>query len=254
VTSAITWSNWRITAASPEPGDALRRHRWPTCGDPTGSQNARDEGETPMTASTGATQSAQPERKGRKDGVAGEFTIIAKIKPGHADALRERITGYQSVDETEVRRAAFRRVGTLHDARHVMINNDTQFLFATTFDGDWDAYIDDFKALAVAEGPGAPPPSADHPLDGLFSHCEGYPGFFDPSVKEWLSANQVSAGYFYSAYPDLTVQQIWKDQRVNQAFQDVLDSPAFRKLLDNPATAELRAEPAFQKLLDEAAG
>ena len=42
-----------------------------------------------MIATTGADQSAQPERPGMKDGVCSEFTVFTKIKPGHADALRE---------------------------------------------------------------------------------------------------------------------------------------------------------------------
>jgi hypothetical protein len=38
---------------------------------------------------TAATQSAQPQRPGRTDGVAGEFTVFCEIKPGQGDALRE---------------------------------------------------------------------------------------------------------------------------------------------------------------------
>jgi hypothetical protein len=131
----------------------------------------------------------------------------------------------------------------LHDARHVILDDGTRFLFASVFDGSWDAYIDDFGSLSLAEG-----------LDRIFSHCEGFPGIKDPSVKEWLVAHQVPALFFFSGYPDLTVKQIWKDQEVNEAFQDVLDSPEFREALDNPANSALVASPAFQKLLDKAAG
>ena len=31
--------------------------------------------------------------------------------------------------------------------RFVFLDNDTRLLFATSFDGDWDTYIDDFIAL-----------------------------------------------------------------------------------------------------------
>ena len=196
-----------------------------------------------MASSTEATQSAQPERPGTQDGVSQEFTIIAKIKPGHADALREEITGYRTPAATEARRAAFEEIGTLHFGRQVIFDNGMKFLFATEFDGTWDAYIDDFAALPMEEG-----------LDRVFSHLEGFPSIKNPSVKEWLTANQESALYFFSSYPGLTVRQIWKDQRVNEAFQAVLDAPKFREVLDNPASAELRATPAFQKLLDKAAG
>jgi hypothetical protein len=38
------------------------------------------------------------------------------------------------------------RVGTVHDMRFVLMDNDTKMLFATAYDGDWDPYIDDFAA------------------------------------------------------------------------------------------------------------
>ncbi|MGW2964650.1 hypothetical protein ACWDGI_40205 [Streptomyces sp. NPDC001220] len=190
-----------------------------------------------MTANTGATQSAHPERPGRSDGVCSEFTVFTRIKPGHADALREdlaRIAGAEN-------RAALHEIGTLHDARHVLFDNDTQFMFASVFDGSWDTYIDDFGKTVVGAN-----------FERIFSHSEGFPGVTDPGVKDWFVAHQAPAGVFVSSYPDLTVQQIWKDQRVDDAFQEVLDTPQFRAALENPANAELVATPAFQKLLEEA--
>jgi hypothetical protein len=131
----------------------------------------------------------------------------------------------------------------LHDARHVIFDNDTQLLFASVFDGSWDTYIDDFATTVVGER-----------FDRVFSHTEGFPGVKDPNVKEWFVSKQEPALVFVSSYPDLTVKQIWKDQRVNEAFQAVLDSSEFRAALENPANKELLASPAFQKLLDQAAG
>ncbi|MET7727700.1 hypothetical protein [Streptomyces mirabilis] len=191
-----------------------------------------------MTATTGAAQSAHPERPGRSDGVCSEFTVFTKIKPGHADALREDLARIASVEN----RAALRQIGTLHDARHVIFDNDTQFMFASVFDGSWDTYIDDFGKTVVGAN-----------FDVIFSHSEGFPGVSDPGVKDWFVAHQEPAGVFVSSYPDLTVQQIWKDQRVDDAFQAVLDTSEFRAALDNPANAELLATPAFQRLLEEAA-
>jgi hypothetical protein len=69
-----------------------------------------------MTATTGATQSAQPERPGRSDGVCSEFTVFTKIKPGHADALREDLAALADATADEKARAALRQIGTLHDA------------------------------------------------------------------------------------------------------------------------------------------
>ena len=194
-----------------------------------------------MTATSDATPSVQPERPGRTDGVCSEFTVFTKIKPGHADALREVLATLASGSDDAEARAAMREIGTLHDGRHVIFDNDTRFMFASRFDGSWDTYIDDFGTTV----------DAPH-FDQIFSHSEGFPGITDPGVKDWFVAHQEPAELFDTSYPDLTVQQIWKDQRVNEAFQAVLDTPEFRAALDNPANAELLATPAFQKLLEEA--
>jgi hypothetical protein len=194
-----------------------------------------------MTATSDATPPARPERPGRTDGVCGEFTVFTKIKSGHADVLREVLAKLASGSDDAEGRAALREIGTLHDGRHVIFDNDTRFMFASVFDGSWDTYIDDFARTAVGAH-----------FDQVFSHSEGFPGITDPGVKDWFVAHQEPAGIFVSSYPDLTVQQIWKDQRVNEAFQAVLDTPEFRAALDNPANAELLATPAFQKLLEEA--
>ncbi|MGW1408998.1 hypothetical protein [Streptomyces sp. NPDC002403] len=195
-----------------------------------------------MTATTGAAQSAQPGRPGRKDGVCSEFTVFTRIKAGHADALREDLAALAGATADEEARAALHQIGTLHDARHVIFDNDTRFMFASVFDGSWDTYIDDFAKTVVGAR-----------FDKVFSHTEGFPGVSDPGVKDWFVSQQEPAGVFVSSYPDLTVQQIWKDQRVDEAFQEVLDTPEFRAALDNPANAELLATPAFQKLMEEAA-
>jgi hypothetical protein len=155
--------------------------------------------------------------------------------------LREDLAAMADTAADENVHAAVRQIGTLHDARHVIFDNDTRFMFASVFDGSWDTYIDDFAKTVVGSR-----------FDKVFSHSEGFPGVTDPGAKDWFVAHQEPAGVFVSAYPDLTVQQIYKDQRVDEAFEAVLDTPEFRAALDNPANAELLATPAFQKLLEEA--
>ncbi|MEU3858083.1 hypothetical protein AB0F03_12060 [Streptomyces sp. NPDC028722] len=194
-----------------------------------------------MTAPAQASQSGHPERPGRSDGVCSEFTVFTKIKPGEADALREDLATLSDAADAERVHAAVRQIGTLHDARHVIFDNDTRFMFASVFDGSWDAYIDDFAKTVVGER-----------FDKVFSHSEGFPGVSDPGAKDWFVAHQAPAGVFVSAYPDLTVQQIYKDHRVEEAFEEVLDTAEFRAALENPANSELVATPAFQKLLEEA--
>src|SRR5580698_10267001 len=81
-------------------------------------------------------------RVGARLGKRSELTIIVPLVPGGAKRLR---TFLQSLGGNLSPGAS--KVGTLHDMRFVFFDNDTRLLFATSFDGDWDTYIDDFIAL-----------------------------------------------------------------------------------------------------------
>jgi hypothetical protein len=151
-------------------------------------------------------QGATPE-PGATDGQAHELTAIAPLKPGGAERTRERLKGRS--EQARTRRDA---MGTLHDLRVVFIDNDTRILFATTFDGTWDSYIDDFASKMPDQ------------LDAVFADVEGYPGIHDPSVKDYILKHQIKADEFYSAYPNTTVRQIKKGQRVLQAWEELLDA------------------------------
>jgi hypothetical protein len=151
-------------------------------------------------------QGATPE-PGATDGQAHELTAIAPLKPGGAERTRERLKGRS--EQARTRRDA---MGTLHDLRVVFIDNDTRILFATTFDGTWDSYIDDFASKMPDQ------------LDAVFADVEGYPGIHDPSVKDYIRKHQIKADEFYSAYPNTTVRQIKKGQRVLQAWEELLDA------------------------------
>ena len=104
------------------------------------------------------------------------------------------------------------RIGTLHDLRFVIFDNDTRLLFATTFDDDWDAYINDFAALI---------PDL---IDIVFEEVEDYPGIRSPDIKDYIVKSQVTSTYFYSAYPDASVRDIRKAMKVKSGLDVLLDA------------------------------
>jgi hypothetical protein len=164
-------------------------------------------------------------RPGLKDGVRTEFTLMANVKPGHEQVVRQMIErGNADLQRAE----AVKALGTLHEARWVIFDNDTRVMFASSFDGTWDTYIDDFGS-----------PAAKTMFDAVLSHCEDYPGITHPTIKDWIVAHEVEASAFGSAYPGATVKQIWKALDVQQAFQEVLDNPAAEQALQSPALKPL---------------
>src|SRR5262249_18804464 len=103
------------------------------------------------------------------------------------------------------------KVGTVHNMRFAFLDKDTKLLFATAFDGDWDAYIDDFVAKIPNE------------LDVFFSAWQGWPGIHSPTVKDWIAEHQVPAVGWYVAHPELTVRDIHRLKRTGKALDEFLD-------------------------------
>jgi hypothetical protein len=122
-------------------------------------------------------------RVGARMGKVSELTIIVPLASGGAKRLRAflRLLG-GNLDKGD-------KVGSLHDMRFVFFDNDTRMLFATSFDGDWDAYIDDF----VTQIP-------DY-LDIIDSAWDGWPGIRSPHAKDYLAKHQITAEGWYVAHP-----------------------------------------------------
>ncbi len=155
-------------------------------------------------------------RKGAQDGVRNELSVFLKVKPGHEKQIRAVLTDV-SGEKTAKARAAAVDVGTLHEARQVLFDNDTRLMIATSFDGDWDVYIDDFARTAILRL-----------WDEFLVHCEGYPDRGAPAlshaeIKEFLTANQVTAAAYVGRYPAATVKEVLKALRTQTAFQQLLD-------------------------------
>jgi hypothetical protein len=179
---------------------------------------------------TPATGAARP---GMSVGPTSEFSLFFRVKPGHGDDLRDALRTLQShpgYRPSEYHMA----IATIHEARFVLFDDDTRLLFATSFDGPWDAYMDDF----FTSGPTL------QLFDAIFQHVEGYEGLPDlAAVKSFVLGAQVTAAAYARNYGG-TVKEIRKAERVSNAFQQVLDDPEAGTALQ---------QRALKPLLDEAA-
>lgn len=169
-------------------------------------ENGIDNLRRELAAATTGKQSAG--RVGARQGKVSELTAILSITPDGAKRLR----GLLEALEGNFKGADV--VGTLHDMRFVFLDNDTRLLFATAYDGEWDAYIDDF----VTKIPNS--------MDILFCNLEGWPGIHDPNIKDWLVRHQITADAWYVANPNLTVAETRRLERVGEALDEFLDKIA----------------------------
>jgi hypothetical protein len=179
---------------------------------------------------TAATGTSPP---GLTVGPTSEFSLFFRVTPGHGELLRaalrdlQNTPGYRPGDYGMA-------IATIHEARFVLFDEDTRLAFVTSFDGPWDAYMEDFftsgPTLAL--------------FDVIFRHTEGYGGLPDATaVKSFVLGAQQTAAAYARNYGG-TVKEIRKAQRVNAAFQQVLDTPDAAEALAHPALRPLLAEAA----------
>src|SRR5262245_862857 len=152
-----------------------------------------------------ATHRETAGRVGARQGKVSELTAIIPLAPGGG----KRIRGLLNVLEGNFKGADL--VGTLHDMRFVLMDNDTKLFFATAYDGEWDAYIDDF-ATKIPDS-----------MDILFCNCEGWPGIHSPVIKDYLVKFQLTADAWYVANPNLTVAETRRLEKVGKALDEFLD-------------------------------
>ena len=171
-------------------------------------------------------------RPGLSVGPTSEFSLFFRVKAGQGESVRAALRdlqespGYRPGDYGMA-------IATIHEARFVLFDDDARLAFITSFDGSWDAYMDDFftsgPTLAL--------------FDAIFQHVEGYEGLPDlHAVKAFVLGAEQTAAAYQRNYGG-TVKEIRKALRVNDAFQ---------RVLDDPDAGEALQHPALKPLLDEA--
>jgi hypothetical protein len=150
----------------------------------------------------------QPDGPGKRIGKKGEISGIGKLAPDGARIFRERLPQIQAEAgywET--------RVGTVHDFRVALIDDDTRILFTIVFDGDFKPYIADILREA---GPW---------LEQIFLGVwDGFKGTKDQKSVEALLGCAFESDIFFVANPDATVRDMAKMQRLSHAVGELLDA------------------------------
>ena len=196
--------------------------------------------------------------KGTADGAVSEMACFFGVKPGHEEQVRAACQRFAAA----VRGAdpqATQKTG-LRDSRHVLFDGGRRLLWATTFETDWDPYLDD--ALIIM-GP-------DHFIDWMQHTIEaedlgqwflqsggrealGRTGTPEQEqaaratsagLKAILQSVQVPAAGYFNALADRSIPEIRHALGTQHAFEQVLD---------HPDAAQALQQPALRPLLERAA-
>lgn len=132
--------------------------------------------------------------------IQNPLTLVMKAKSAESWAeLRHAVETLQSVPDDENKIVmALNRIGTVHFARFAFLEDAQQLLVITTYDGDFETYINEFvnvigdifnKLLALV---------ADAPMLPVQSNRQEF--------LDYIRAGDLRCvGNFYSAYPNTTV-------------------------------------------------
>jgi hypothetical protein len=152
----------------------------------------------------------QPDGPGKRIGKKAEISGIGKVAPGGAKLFRERLPqilaegGYWET-----------RVGTVHDFRVTLIDNDTRILWTIVYDGDLKPYLEDIVREAA--------PWLAMIFVGVW---DGLKEVTMEEVEKLLHASAFECDVFFVSNPDVTVRDVAKMQRLSAAVSELLDAAA----------------------------
>lgn len=142
---------------------------------------------------------------------ANGLTVLATIKPGKIEEVRAQAGHMAALPLHELLQPL-----TLHFARWVLINNDTQFLYIAIFDTDFEQYTEDAIKIFNKVGMGS-----------LFLNLEGFPedGMKNPEAfKQFVREHQQDSFLEYSEYEGVTVKEIKQALALKQGFSEMLNA------------------------------
>jgi len=105
---------------------------------------------------------------------------------------------------------------TIHFAHWAIVNNGSRLMFFSNFDGSWESYLDDFiekahSGLTLAWCNGVGFPAARFLIFDGASHGRRF--------KAWARHSMALSQFWFSAYPEYTVNQIERHARVAEGLR-----------------------------------
>ncbi|WP_222269571.1 hypothetical protein [Modestobacter marinus] len=175
--------------------------------------------------------------KGRVHGVVSELSALMTVKEGHIDEMKAAIKVFEDRLRDAGTKSTLQRIG-LRSLRFVLFDDDHRLMWLTSFESEWDPYVDDAVALVGL------PVWADWLQHTNEFTIEDVDAATNADIKAFLQSGQIEAAGFWDYFGDVTQPQVTKALRVDRAFQQVLDDPAAQEALAHPALAPLLQQAA----------
>lgn len=198
--------------------------------------------------------------QGLRVGKITELTMFYKVKPGHEEAMRKAIHNFHTnplrdpvyAEDANVKQGLF-------ELRHVLFDNDSRLMWMTSFDTEWDPYIDDTIVLAgepaaevffgrkaqtpeevLAAGLAVYGTMLQHAVEAPEGVANGKIPNPGNTMKDLFNSARVDAAGYLRAQPDVTLFDHRKNREIRRAFDAVLQHPDAKNALQHPALKPLR--------------
>ncbi len=151
--------------------------------------------------------------------VTNPFSAIGTIKPGlfRIALVRASLWLLNFGARQIYKQGRLARVGTIHFARWVVIENGRRVVFISNYDGSLESYMDDFINKAAFG------------LNLVFSNGVGYPttnwlladgAQREQQFKAFLRRRQQPTDVWYKAYPGLTAFDLARNSEIRQGLEN----------------------------------
>ena len=142
------------------------------------------------------------------------FSVIAKVKPGREQAIRDY---GKKIEEAVKADPSVLAPLKLHYLRWVLfdVGSGPHFMYQGIFDTDFDKYLEDAVALFIKTG-----------ITTVFVNLEGWPEDWKTNVPAFIKFfrdHQCPSFLEYGEYPYVTADEVKKALRVKAAFSEMLD-------------------------------
>ncbi len=145
--------------------------------------------------------------------VQNQLTHVVSVKRGvlRQVSLRLVLWAIGLAAKHQFNQGSLGGITTIHFARWAFMDRGKRLLFFSNYDGSWENYLGEFIDRAAIG------------LTGVWSNTVGFPrtknlfgeGATDEErFKSWTRMHQIPTQLWYSAYPDLTVQNIRQNSRI----------------------------------------
>ena len=164
--------------------------------------------------------------------VQNHFASIAEVKPGllRRFVLKTVLGFIHVLAAVSANQGSLSGITSIHFARWVVVDGGRNLLFLSNYDGSWENYLDDFIDRASSG------------LTAIWSNTVGFPktsflvngGARDELLfKILVRRSQMMSLVWYSAYPDLSTQNIQTNAAIREGLFAPMNADEVREWLKN---------------------